>query len=75
MLQQTNGNKFGLDFDSRCCQGKKIGEILSAWPEKFKDDEQKEVNIDIILKFLENKIRVSAINYKISSVSGKCSAF
>jgi hypothetical protein len=48
---------------------------LSAWPEKFHDDKQKEENIDIVLRFLESRIRVSSINYKISESSGKTTAF
>ena len=48
---------------------------MSTWPEKFTNDKQKNENIDIVLRFLENRVRVSAINYKISAKSGKTTAF
>ena len=50
----------------RCCQGLKFIEAMSSWPPFFKDEKTEESNLDLVLKFLEEKIKVSSIHYKLS---------
>ena len=55
-----------IDSPLKCCPGLNVAEYCSSWPPWFKDEKQREQTLDLQLKFIEEKIKVSSIHYKIS---------
>lgn len=64
-----------IDISSDCCPGIKLKETESFWPPLYKDEKTKEPICDLILKFAEEKIKMSSIHYKLCPKTKKLSAF
>lgn len=58
-----------------CCPGIMYSECWSFWPALIKDEKTKELATDVALKNIEDKIKITVINYKLSKKSKKVSAF
>jgi hypothetical protein len=64
------------DKETLCCPGKKRCEVYTYWP-KPSEDKGKVLGetYDMILRFIEEKIKLKGFRYKINGITSKLSAF
>ena len=62
------------DNESPCCPGYTILETKSFWPPPYTDEKSEEQTKILILKFIQEPVKVSAIRYKLSKKTKKVSA-
>ena len=60
--------------ESPCCPGIQAFEAISCWPPLYNDEKAKELTLELLLKFSEEKIKVISFHYKLSKKTKMLSA-
>ena len=73
MTHWTNPN--GYKRESPCCPGAPRTKSAAFWPSLFTDEKATKQTTELILKVVEEKIKVCSIHFKLSKKTEKLSAF